>query len=162
MESNGFRRRSLAGQKTPLRNGGWLLLRPRIDNIDYHEKMRRLGDEIRQARGVDSDANLLEILSNREFTEYIHRAQIGTVIMGWGAFDREDGQEVPCRLPDGSLDEDAGLEVLLSPGVGHDFLEAIEPIDDAHRRRRELIEKNSLEPSVGTSDTQGSTLPTPN
>jgi len=136
-------------------------LLPRVDNLAYEEKQRRLEAEVREGRGLAPDIPLWEALEMREYLTLLHRALVGPVITAWGAFDDEDGNEIPWRL-DGQLtpDENIGNAILHMPGVGNDYLEAIEPIDEAHKRTKKVMEKNSLEPSVGISATEGNSKAT--
>jgi hypothetical protein len=150
------RRRNVRGTKVPLRNGGWLQLLPRVDNTPYYEKLHALETALREQKGIPLDAELREHVSATEWSAVVSRAQIGTVVMAWGDLADDDDKDWPCRLPDGSLDEDAGVELLTAPGMTNEFLEAIEPIDDAFSRNRKIAEGNSSELSDGSSATESS------
>jgi hypothetical protein len=161
MNDQVIERRSVLGKKVALRNGGWLRVRPRVDNIDYTEKRRRLEAAIRSERDIAPDADLVTALGLHDYLDFENRALIGPVITAWGAFDDEDGNELPWHLEGSSLpDETIGCMILLLPGVGNDFMTAMKPIDDAHMIHYEVMEKNSSEPSVGNSATEGSLTPT--
>lgn len=76
------------------------------------------------------------------------RARVGTLVTTWSGFDDNDGNQIPDRLADGSLNEDGGYAIL-------SVNEALVAVDaEADRQRlafdaaKKEAEKNFAGPSL--------------
>jgi hypothetical protein len=144
------------GVRKELDGGGWFNLLPQVGNLRFGEKLRRLSEEKRAELGLPVDANLVDAIGLYAYSEIHARAMVGTVVMGWGDFGEPDGGDLQCRRHDGTLDEDAAVEIILFPGVGDDLAKALKSLDERAVKDQEIATGNSPEPSDGSSATVGS------
>lgn len=151
------RRLSRRGTVIHLKGGGWFRVLPSYDNLPYQDKIERLRRELREEKGFKIDDKLFDKLTLVEIYGRVNfPAMCGEVIKEFGGFDDEDGNEIPPFLPDGSFNEEGCVQILMFPGVGHDFADAIKLINEGASKDKETAEKNSSELSDGSSATEGS------
>lgn len=152
-------KRTIIGQegvRIDLDGGGFFYVFPQEDNLPYLMKSRQLFEAARKARGLSLEEKLGDVLDVAELLDITVRALIGTVIRFWGDFDRPDGSAIEYQNPDGSINEDGGVEILLFPGVDSEFKEKMAEVNRRYVRDVKVAEGNSSEPSDGTSATAGS------